>query len=138
MAPGSGSGQLDQILDSISALVSSVVLLKFQADIEQRLPHQRMRHAAPLRRVPTQALQSGTTGTRNQGANTFSTAPSPAFTTAPSQAHGMPTFQPALTLAPVQRTCNTMSGVAATATNPSVYRFLVIFTMIEDGANTTP
>ena len=97
-----------------------------------------MSHAAPLRRAPTQALQAGTTGNRHQGANTFSPAPSPAFTTAPAQVHGTPTFQLAPTLAPVQRTCNTMSGVAATATNPSVYRFLVIFTMIEDGANTTP
>ena len=36
--PGTGSGQMDQILENISALASSIALLQVQADREQRLP----------------------------------------------------------------------------------------------------
>ena len=47
-APGTGSGQIYQIPEIISALVSYVALLKVQADREQQLPQQMTRYAAPL------------------------------------------------------------------------------------------
>ena len=137
-APGPGSGQLNQILEIISALASSVALLKVQLDRERWLTQQSMRHGPPLRRAPTQACQSGTTGTRPQQAITFPTAPSPAFPTAPAQARGTPNFQPAPTLAPVQRTYDTMAGVAARSPDLSVPGFPIIFNLLEDGVNTTP
>ena len=37
-APGSGSGQIDQILDSISTMASSVALLQVQSDRERWMP----------------------------------------------------------------------------------------------------
>ena len=52
-APEIGSGQINQILESISALASSINLLQVQADREQRLPQKRTRPADPLRRAPT-------------------------------------------------------------------------------------
>ena len=52
-APGAGSGQLDQIMESISALASSVAILQFQADREQRLPHKGASKADTLRRAQT-------------------------------------------------------------------------------------
>ena len=61
---GAGSGQLDQILDSISALTSSVALLQVQADIEQQLPQQGARKATTPRQAPMQARQADTTGKR--------------------------------------------------------------------------
>ena len=118
------------LVRSTSAMVYSAALLQVQADRERRLPQKRTMHAAPLR--------VGTTGTRQQGATTFPPKPAPVFPTAPAQARGTPTFQTALTLAPVQRTCNTMAEVAVTAPNPSVHGFLRIFNLLEDGANTTP
>ena len=136
-APGAGSGQFNQILESISTLESYVAFLRFQSNREQRLPQQRTSKAAPLRQAPTQAHQAGTTSTRQQGAPTFPTTPDPAFPTAPAQACSMPTFQPNPNLAPVQRTCDTMAGVAATAPDPSIPSFPVIFTLLEDGVNTT-
>ena len=48
-APRSGSGWLNQILESISALASSVSLLQVQVDRELRLPQHMMRKADPLR-----------------------------------------------------------------------------------------
>ena len=83
-ASGTGSGHIDQTLESISALASSVTLLQVQADREQRLPQQRTRHAAPLRRALTQACQVGTAGTRKQVATTFPPAQAPTFPTAPT------------------------------------------------------
>ena len=44
-----GTRQLDQILESISALALFVDIFQVQADREQRLPPQRKRPAAPLR-----------------------------------------------------------------------------------------
>ena len=78
------------------------------------------------------------TRTRQQGENTFHPAPAPAFPTSPAQARGTPTLQPAPNLTPVQLTCNTMDGVAATAPNPSVPGFPGIFNLLEERANTTP
>ena len=50
----------------------------------------------PLRRVPTQVCQVGTAGTRQQGANTFSPAPSPAYPHRPNTSvrHANLTAQP--------------------------------------------
>ena len=59
-----------------------------------------------------------------------------AVVTLPSIYHT--TFQPALNLAPVQCTYNIMARLAVTTPNPSVPGFLGIFTLLEDGANTTP
>ena len=47
-------------------------------------------------------------------------------------------FQPTPTLAPVQRTCDTISEVLSTAADLSVPGFLGIFTLLEDKVNTTP
>ena len=47
--PGTGSSQIDQILESISTMASSVSILQVQSDREPRLPQQRMRHMALLR-----------------------------------------------------------------------------------------
>ena len=52
-APGVGSGQLDQIMNSISALAPSVSLLQVQVDRERQLPQQGARKAATLRQAPT-------------------------------------------------------------------------------------
>ena len=79
----------------------------------------------------------GTTGTRQQGAVIFPPVPAPAFPNAPTQARGISNFQNTLNLAQVQRNCNTMAGVAATAPELSVPGFPGIFTLIEDKANTT-
>ena len=57
--PSAGSGQLDQILESISALVSSVALLQVQSDRERLLPQRGAQEAAALRRALTQAHQAG-------------------------------------------------------------------------------
>ena len=108
-APGIGSVQLDQILESTSTLASSVALLQVQLDRERQLPKQRTRPTAPLRRAPMQSHQAGKTGTRQQGSPTFppalsQTFGSPDFTTAATQARFTPTFQPALTLAQVHHT----------------------------------
>ena len=129
-APGAGCGQLDQILESIISLASSFALLKAQPDREQQLLQQRMRHVAPLSRAPTRSRQAGMTRTIQQGSNILPTAP--------AQARGTPTFQLAPTLALVQRTCDTMAGVLATAPDPSVPGFPGIYTLLEDRANTTP
>ena len=63
-APGPGYGQLDQILEIISALAFSVALLQVQLDRERWLTQQSMRHGPLLRRAPTQACQSGMNMTR--------------------------------------------------------------------------
>ena len=84
-----------------------------------------------------QARQAGMTGNRLQSI-TLPPTPAPTLPTAPEQKGGTPNFQPALTLALVQRTCDTMARVSATAPDPSVPGFPVIFTLLEDGANTTP
>ena len=76
-----------------------------------------------------QDCQACTTGTR------LPPALLPAFPIAPAQAQ---TFQPALTRTPVQHTCKTMAGVAATSPNPSVPGFPGIFSLLEDEANTNP
>ena len=81
---------------------------------------------------------SGHNWYQKEGRKIFPPDPAPAFPTAPEQARGIPTFQPAPTLAPIQRTCNTIAGVAATALDPSIPGFPFIFTLLEDGANTTP
>ena len=60
----------------------------------------------------------GTTGTRQQGETTLPPTPSPAFPTAPAQACNITNVQPAPNLAQMQRTCNTMAKVAATAPDP--------------------
>ena len=65
-------------------------------------------------------------------------APASAFPTPREQARRTPTFQPALTLTSVQSTCETMAKVAATAPNPSFPGFPGIFTLLQDGENTTP
>ena len=137
-ASGAGSGQLDHILESSSALESSVAFLQVQADIERRLTQQRMRKAYLLRKTPMQVYQVGKTRTRMQQAIIFPPALAPAFPTSQAQVRGTPTFQTAPTLAPVQRTCNTMGGVAATAPSPRITVFPGIFTLLEDRANTTP
>ena len=137
-APGPGSGQLNQILEIVSALASSVAILKFQLDREQWLTKQSMRHGPPHTQAPTQACQSGTNGTRLKQAITFPIAPSPAFPTAPAQARGTPNFQPAPILALVQRTYDTMAGVAARYPEPSVPGFPSISNLIEDGVNKNP
>ena len=89
-------------------------------------------------RSPDQTRAAGTTRTRQQKEITFPPAPSPTFPTAPGQARGTPTFHPVPNLSPFHRTYNTMAGVAATSNNLSTPRLPGIFTLIEDGANTTP
>ena len=81
--PSAGSGQLDQILESIRAMTYSVGLLQVKADREQQLPQQGAQKAATLRRAPAQARQAGATGTPRTRV-TFPTAPTLAFPTAPS------------------------------------------------------
>ena len=136
--PGAGSGQIDQILESIIALASSFTLLQVQVDRKNWLPQQMMRYAALIRQAPTQACQAGTTGIRQQGAIKSPPASAPAIPTAPAQARGTPTFQSTPTLTPVQRTCNTMAGVSATDPDPGVPGLLVVFTLLEDRATQSP
>ena len=91
-APEIRYGQLDQILESISALALSVTILQFQADREQQLPQQGTRSAVLLRRAPKQARLAVQTVIRRQGTPTFPPAPShtlgnPSFPPTPTQAH---------------------------------------------------
>ena len=51
--PSAGSGQLDQILESISAQASSVAFLQVQADRELRMTQRGVQKVAALRRAPT-------------------------------------------------------------------------------------
>ena len=97
-----------------------------------------MRKATLLMRALMKAQKTGTTGTIQHVEITFPPDPAPAFPTTLAQERVTPTFQPTPTLAPVQRTCYTMAGVAATEPDPSIPGFLGIFTLLEDGANTTP
>ena len=127
-----GSGQIDQILDSISALASSVALLQVQADQERRLPQQGAKKGAALRRAPTHPRQAGTTRTQ-QRRDALLTTPTPFFSTAQAL-----TSQPAPALTLVHCICKTMYGVAATTPNPRVHGFPVIFDLLEEGAHTTP
>ena len=92
--PGTGSSQINQILESINALASSVAPLHVQADIERRLPQQGARKAATLRRAPTQARRADTIGTRKTR-GILTPAPTAAVPTSPAQ-----TFQPAPALTP--------------------------------------
>ena len=122
--PSAGSGQLDQILERISALASAVALLQVQADQKRRLPQQGAQKSATLRRAPT-----GTPITRGA----FPPTSTPAIPTAPTQ-----TFQPTPALTPVHRICDTMAGVAETTPDPSVPGFPGIFALLEDGVGPTP
>ena len=85
-----------------------------------------------LRRAPTQARQAGATGTPRTR-ETFPPASTQAIPAAPAQ-----TFQPTPVLTPVNHTCETMDGVAATAPETSVPGFLGISALLEYGAHTTP
>ena len=142
-APETESGQLDQILESISDMASYVTLLQVQADRDRQMPQNRTRPEAPLRRAPTQARQAGHTRTRIQGTPTFPPVPSqntrtPAFPPAPTQARGTPTFLLAPNLAQGTRTSETVAGVAATAPDPRIPGFPGKFSLLKAWANTTP
>ena len=129
---GTGYVQLGQILKSISAMASSISLLQVQVDRELQLSHPGERKAATLRRASTQAHQAGATGTRHT-TGIFPPTPTPPVPINPEQ-----TFQPAPALTPVHRTCETVSGVVATAPEPRFPGFPAIFSLLEDRANTTP
>ena len=124
------TGQLDQILESISALALSFAILQVQADREQRLPPQSTPPTAPIRQVPTQACQAGPAGTpRSQG--------NPTSHPAPIQTVSVPALPPAPTQSKV-RTSDTVAGVAATTPDLSVLGFPGVFTFLKAGAHTTP
>ena len=123
--PSAGSGQLDLILESISALASSVALLQVQGDRERRIPQQGARRAATLRRELTQFRQAGATRKR-QTTGIFPPAPTRAVPTAPAQ-----TFHPSPALTPVNHTCKKMDGVVATSPEPRVPGFPAIFSILE-------
>ena len=97
-----------------------------------------MRKATLLMRALMKDQKTGTTGTIQHVEITFPPDPAPAFPTTLAQERVTPTFQTTPTLAPVQRTCYTMAGVAATEPDPRIPGLLGIFTLLEDGANTTP
>ena len=142
-APETESGQLDQILESISDMASYVTLLQIQADRDRQMLQNITRPEVPLRRAPSQAHQAGHTRTGRQGTPTFPPVPSqnirtPAFPPAPTQARGTPTFLLAPNLAHVTRTSKTMDRVAATAPDPSIPGFPGNIFLLKAWANTTP